>query len=289
MENELSKNLKPFYEQLKPFIDNFSKIPLDECVTDTFTTCAKASFIKCFEFNYKIYTEEVKNESFYLIPFLRGICEDIITLKFLYTIEQSKRNEIVSVYSLLLQFESMHIQGEFFSNEFISEPVLITDKETIESMQNDLKILWKNLGYNKDTIFPSVKHMAVSTNMKGLYEYLYHATSRAVHFSPNHLMRTGWDNDKNDIYIFSISNFTNYYYQFLTFYSSYLFLKYVKEFKKILLLNNDFLRIIKDMKFTFRNLLHCPEIVTYEEMNKKRPLKITSLLADKSQRFKDSL
>lgn len=289
MQNEFSEKLKPFYEQLKPFMADFGKIPVDEGHANHFMTSAKAAFVKCFEFNYDICNKDFAEESFYLIPFLRGICEDLITLRFLYKIEETKRAEIVSLFSILLQLESMRAQHGFFVKETILEPVLNTEESNVESIRNQLKAIWQSLGYNKDKVFPSVEHMAIDTKMKDLYDYLYHATSRAVHFSPNHLLRTGWADKENKVYTFSMKTFTGYYADFLVFYASYLFLKYIKEFKKIFNLNASFLATVKEMKSVFRHLSHCPEIVTYEEMNRKRPFKIVTLLADKSQRFKDSI
>lgn len=280
--------LFPYYEQLAPFVADLIVLPVDKADANIHLAASVASLAKCFEFNYSICSKDISEYSFFFIPFLRGMCEDLITLRYLTKYDAAIRQRILHNYLVHLQIESIHAQELFFKAEFIFEPLIkLVQGPHLDSFKTELKNIWSSFGFKKERIFPSVEQMAIETKMKILYQYLYHATSRAVHFSPNVLMRMGWAKDKE--YIFTTKNFTSYYNDFVMFYGTYLFLKFIKEFKKELNIDKEFLKICKAMKAEFIHLPSCPEIVTFEEMNDPRPISIVALFADKSLRFKDSI
>jgi hypothetical protein len=99
-----------------------------------------------------------------------------------------------------------------------------------------LNSLWEEWGHRKDKTFPGVEHMAIDSNLKLLYDFLYHATSRALHFTPNVLLRTGWYKTSvdNPIIEFSVNNFSDYYTLFNSHYATTLFIEFIKAFKKYL-------------------------------------------------------
>lgn len=95
-----------------------------------------------------------------------------------------------------------------------------------------------------------------------------------VHFSPNILMRMGWydiSGNKNSETIFSSFNFKDYYEQFNKFYATFLFLEFTKAFKSELKLTRDFNEIVKQIKKRITEKSFCPELITFEELNQKRP------------------
>lgn len=275
-------------EAIKPFVEATSKFPVPQTLSNTYILTSSAVLIKSYEYIYDLINTNEIEGSFFLTPHLRGICEDLITLKYLGKYEKDLRDKIIMTYMLLLTSESMKAQHDFFREENILQPVVIfEDIDTkITDLSNELKAIWVSQGSKGDKVFPKVKQMAVETNMISLYNYLYHATSRAVHFSPNALLRMGWGNDQ-EIH-FSTKNFEIYYKTFNVYYGTYLFLKYVKEFKKILKLDKELIRLSEELKVEFKTLA-CPPIVTYEELNLEKPFSIVELLADKSKRFQGSL
>lgn len=125
-------------------------------------------------------------------------------------------------------------------------------------------------GYNKDRIFPSVESMTINGGLKPLYNFLYHATSRTVHFSPNVLLRTGWFKEGEPIE-FSTKNFRNYYSIFNLYYGTYLFTQFAKIFKKELGLDKTVVKKISGLEDLLKSVDRVPEIVTFEEMNIRRP------------------
>ena len=115
--------------------------------------------------------------------------------------------------------------------------------------------------------------MAIDSKLKVLYDFLYHATSRTVHFSPNVLLRMGWFNKNDGPILFSIRNFTEYYSFFSKYYGTYLFIQFAKSLKKELKLDNEVYSLIKELEKVLHSMGEAPEIVTFEEMNFKRPEK----------------
>lgn len=129
--------------------------------------------------------------------------------------------------------------------------------------------------------------MAIDSKLKSLYDYLYHATSKTVHFSPNILLRTGWYKSLNDPIVFSVKNFNNYYDTFNSFYGSYLFVQFCTSFKKALKLDVKFLSIVKSIKITLDDFNYFPELVTFEELNLKRPNNLPYKVLELASKMKD--
>lgn len=276
-------------EVIKPFVETIGKMHVSETVSNAYNSTLIAGFIKSYEYIHDLINTDETNGSFFLTPLLRGICEDIITLKYLAKYPKEVRDEITKKFMNLLIAESLKAQRDFFKEENIIQPVVGFDgvEARITELENELKAIWISVGLKGDKLFPSVNRMAVETNMKSLYNYLYHATSRAVHFSPNVLYRMGWFNKEQELE-FTTKNFELYYKSFNVYYGTYLFLKYIKEFGKILNLDKGLLTLGKELKAEFQTLA-CPPIITFEELNLTKPFSVVELLIDKSTRFKNSI
>ena len=59
-------------------------------------------------------------------------------------------------------------------------------------VKKDLARLRKKLGWSKNRLTPSVWFMAKQAGEQRLYNFLYHATSRFVHFNVGELLRRAW-------------------------------------------------------------------------------------------------
>jgi GNAT superfamily N-acetyltransferase len=68
---------KKYFEALKPFV---KRVAVGSARQSFFTLCVKASLAKCFEFNLAVRNVKNLDESFFWMPALRGICEDLIVL-----------------------------------------------------------------------------------------------------------------------------------------------------------------------------------------------------------------
>jgi hypothetical protein len=272
MDAEFKKDLSVLYIEMAPHIEKYTKIPIQELAENQYKSVLLAAFAKCYEFNVEINSLDDNKLSFYFTSFLRGICEDLISLAFLNKIKSKDRESIISNFMMYLLHSSIASQQTFFSKERPFQPVVshenITDLVALYS--KNLNQEWEKLGYRKDKVFPSVEHMAVDTNLKLLYDFLYHATSKTVHFSPNILLRTGWYKDDGEVR-FSKNNFSDYYGSFNSFYGSYLFLEYVRIFKKTFGFSKDLKILTKRLQEILNEVSFYPEIVTFEEINSKRP------------------
>jgi hypothetical protein len=259
------------YKEIQLNSEKYLSFPIENLQTDPFLPVVIAAFAKCLVFNIDITKQRGNEYSFYFLSFLRGLCEDLISLKFISSFKSEDRNKLMIIYHQYLQYSSVNAQQDFFDKEKITQSILRNDDvNLIPALQNELKKFWNEKGYNKDKIFPSVEHMAVDSKLKRLYDFLYHATSRTVHFSPNVLLRTGWF-EKNGPITFSPKHFSNYYESFILYHGSYLFIQFAKCFKKELNLEDDIMRPVKELEVILTKAERIPEIVTFEEMNIQRP------------------
>lgn len=278
------------YEQLKPHIAKLATTEWSLLDTDPYKATVLSALVKNFEFNHEICGRDRVDDFFFLMPFLRGMCEDLITLKYLERYDVKFRSDIIKQRHYLLALESMEAQANFFQKEYIVQPLFRygNTPEEIIRVEGELKALWHSKGFNKNTIFPSVSAMATDTKMTSLYNYLYHATSRVVHFTPQVLLRMG-HGEPGQTMTFDSKSFAEYYFEFTVYHGTYLFLKFIKEAKKLLALDREVINLSKGLRTTLKEIQRCPELITFEEMNKPRPMKIAWLLVDKSTRFEESL
>jgi hypothetical protein len=114
--------------------------------------------------------------------------------------------------------------------------------------------------------------MAERTGLKELYDYLYHATSTFVHFNPYNLMRMGWGELPN--IQFSAKNFVKYYNEFAIFYSASLFCKLCHWGIENGYLSDLNIEDIKPVEEILDNLSRRPELITFEEMNIPRFIRL---------------
>ena len=122
---------------------------------------------------------------------------------------------------------------------------------------------------------PSVRSMAEKT---GVYDFMYHATSKWVHFNPHVLLRMGWGkcDDKSQLgdatrWKFSTEHFSPYYADFNRVYSVFLFrllcVRLIDEFSEPAAVR----RSLEAITSRINGILRWPELVTYEEMNQDGP------------------
>ncbi len=109
--------------------------------------------------------------------------------------------------------------------------------------------------------------MAKSQNLLLLYDYLYNATSRLVHFSPGTLLRMAWFDPKDGIKRCNPNAFDRYYSEFARFYSTHLLAAFVTRFKIKLRLSAELVSAIDEKLKIVNTLVRWPELITFEELN----------------------
>lgn len=277
---EIQNTFKNLYER----IDEFNSNKFDS--RNAFICVLKAAFAKSLEFNHHLHTDATKEEGFFYTPILRGICEEIIVLKFIQEHVKEKRNKIIRLLVGLETVKDIEAQDNFFSVNRPYQPVVRYKNYNQKNyFKNEIKSIINSKGINGDRL-PPTKQMAQKVGLIELYNFLYRASSNFVHFNPAILLRFGWKKDKDIKYTYSTKNFHNYYYFFSKIYGAYLFVLFTKTFKKQLKIKGDFWRQIKVIEKSLDNMLTWYEIVTFEELNLKRPSEIFTVLNKVALKYK---
>lgn len=235
---------------------------------------AIASLVKNFEFNIYVTNQNQAGNphSFFLQPTLRGLCEDVIALKyFIEKIDRADAEVLINTWLSQQTFESIEKQGKFFKSNRPYQPILsIRNTDNLDSLRAKLSSFKQKYGWRNDK--PSVSQMAKACGLNEIYDYLYAATSRTVHFSPSVLFRMGWGSEYPDQpCTFSTYHFSGYYDSFNVFYGSYLFVLMYETIKSYCQLPGDFDEMIENIKKELNECIRWPEMITFEEMNVPKP------------------
>jgi Family of unknown function (DUF5677) len=229
------------------------------------------SLLKCIEYNQTISKIDNFTGHFFYMPFLRGICEEIIHLTYLFNvIEEQDRSNFVVVYQISDLIKSIESQETFFDSQREFQPVLtksILKSHILKDLSIDELLLSLKQKYGWERRFPSVKQVATNSDLLSLYEYLYSATSRLVHFNPQTLLQMVWGEFKNGKFVkgdISIKHFEKYYREFCQFYGYYLLKVFNLNLRTHLPV--DLSIYISDLDEFYKNK-RWPEIITFEEMN----------------------
>jgi Family of unknown function (DUF5677) len=261
----------------KKIFENLSSSKKTDLTEPLYINLVKCAFIRNVDFNLQINSKEYDSLYFY-IPFLRGLTEDIIVLNYLnLVIDDIDKDDFLGYLMFKDVIESTAKQNEFFEKERDFQPIvtnsILREKYPPNIFEVKLpslksKYCWKNK-------FPSVFQMAEDGGLKEMYNYLYHATSRLVHFNPHLLMKLSWGEcnslDPKDLarglYQISTSNFSGYYKIFCEFYGSYLFNKFIQIFDHFLEVEKELGCEVKNIRSIFSDNRRWPELITFEELN----------------------
>jgi len=176
--------------------------------------------------------------------------------------------------------EGLTAQVEFFGKARPWQSVVGPAKGRGDAEIAELRNLTRRLGWNGKSAWPSVWHMARACGLEELYRYLYSATSKWVHFSPHVLLRMGWGPNPfstASVWEFTTKHFAQYYKEFNRTYSVYLLLELlqrVPDFPWTVAARKGVEAIKKDLD----EVLRWPELVTFEELNKRPPSSFFQLL-----------
>jgi Family of unknown function (DUF5677) len=236
---------------------------------DLFVQTMKAALIRSYEFTCKV-TAVDDEIAFFMMPFLRGVCEDYIVLKFFYLKLGDGTDEAIGIKIEEDLYRSAIAQWNFFEANrpdqdlYYQEEFRTKDLAAREQLRNLL--LHKGIQPSgKKNPLPSVHSMAAKSNLSELYDYVYHATSSFVHFNPRVLLRMGWGKLPN--VTFSTKNFGKYYKHFACFYGAYLFLQLCTWAVELGLVKNAIETGLNKVSELLQDEPHWPELVTFEEMN----------------------
>jgi len=243
----------------------------------------RAAVAKATEFATFAWSDPSPSHPFFMTATLRGVCEDLIVLSFLERLSPADRVESVKLLARLNLTEGVASQVAFFDAERPWQPVVSGPVET-EVVEREIRAFSERaFSWKGRQAWPSVWHMAKECGMTPLYAYLYSATSRWVHFTPQLLLRMGWgggpeDNSSATEWKFTTTNFEPYYIDFNRTYALYLLIRLLRGPGRALLIALPDLKLVDDLEETLEDILRWPEAVTFEELNLKGPPPIMRIL-----------
>lgn len=181
----------------------------------------------------------VDEQTYYAMPLLRPMCEELIFIRFMKSLPREEANDYLWRRLSLDLLEGLKAQRGFFDKLQDEYPYDVREKyrphrrETqdlptkISEQRTALKDMGKRLGWG-NRYAPSVKYMAESTGSDDEYGFFYHATSSAVHANLHHVGRMVWG-DLDQGVVITNENFAAYYRHFALTYGAWLTAKIMDE------------------------------------------------------------
>jgi Family of unknown function (DUF5677) len=275
-----AKKAKAAQEQLKHFkalskyMSNVAKGSIGR--NRMHSLCVKASVCKCFEFNLAVPNFAKSKSAFFAISSLRGICEDLIVLRYIGKLPPKDRETLIVALSSQELATRSKYQDVFFTTIRPQQPVLrLTDPDKlIASSEAAARAVWNRHGWPnlQKRAMPSIRQIAEKQGLHQLtilYDYLYRLTSAGVHFNVQALLRSGWGTQKQ--FVFSAKNFQDYFTRYCSIYGAFMFCVYFEFFGTVLRPTSKERAIVSKIREGVLYTARWPEMVTFEEMNQKPP------------------
>jgi Family of unknown function (DUF5677) len=242
-----------------------------------YSLCIRASISKCFEFNLAVTHLSKLKISFFALASLRGICEDLIVLRFIGRMPTDDRQAVLAALMSHEIATRTKLQDAFFSAIRPQQPVLrLQDADAqIARAEAAARDVWKRNGwpnFNKGPM-PPVRQIAEKQGLHQLsvlYDYFYRLTSAGVHFNVQSLLRSGWG-DLEKAVVFSPTNFHEYFKRFCALYGAFMYCLYFEFFRDVLRPETHVREIVGKIRENVLMAPRWPEMITYEEMNLRPP------------------
>lgn len=265
----------PHFEALRPYIAKVSKVTLGK--HHLFSVCVKSSICKCFEFNMAVRKDTRPQIAFFTMSSLRGICEDLIVLRYLKQMPSSDREKLTWALATHELATRVKHQDAFFSAIRPQQPVLRLNKieKKIASAERKAQAIWNRHGWPnlQHGAMPQIRQIAEKQGapwLAILYDYLYRLTSAAVHFNVQSLFRSGWGASPKRV-TFSTRHFHWYFVDFSQIYGAFMFCLYFEFFGDLLRPSPEASAAVAEIRSDLLYTPRWPEMVTFEEMNLRPP------------------
>jgi hypothetical protein len=134
------------------------------------------------------------------VPLLRPACEELFWLRYLHQMDPQVAERLVICMTQEEYLASIRAQDTYAGRSATRDMGLLPHLEVLENSQVErcriLSAIGKTLGWPPRNVaagtLPSVQFIAKKTDSGDLYRFIYHATSRVVHFSCAELCRRAW-------------------------------------------------------------------------------------------------
>lgn len=133
------------------------------------------------------------------VTLLRPMCEELIWVNYLVSLSEEDAGLLLSALAPIdirqtFLAQKKYAESKQMGNLGFSPAFEENLQQSAAHAATKLKLLASTLGWPKNMRgdVPPVKFLAEATGRSAMYDLLYHATSRAVHFSVPELMRRVW-------------------------------------------------------------------------------------------------
>jgi hypothetical protein len=235
---ELRLAVKDVVEALAKFVKKSSE--LKWVPEDGMLTLVSRSVIRRQWESLSIVGELVdKSQGFAAVGLLRPACEEFLWMKYLASIPRPSAEMLVKSIGKKEILDSLRAQdaraGRTVTKALGLEPYLIQSEARARDQKRILKQLGAELKWEPKTIeggrLPSTAFVAKATGETKIYNFLYHASSRFVHFSAHELLRRTW-RGSGSVTIDS-GHFANYWDQFVLYWGVDLMISSFSEASKL--------------------------------------------------------
>jgi hypothetical protein len=169
-----------------------------------------------------------KSQGFAAVALLRPACEEFLWAKYLASLKPSDAEDLLVLMAQRELRDSLAAQdartGRAVSDHLGLTRYIEQYEASARTLNARTKALGTKLQWEKRTIegakLPSVAFVAKAVGETPLYRFLYHASSRYVHFSPAELLRRAWGRT-GDVTVSSM-HFTDYWGSFVLYWGVYL-------------------------------------------------------------------
>ena len=175
-------------------------------------------------------------------PLLRPACEELIWTKYLNSIPPNLAEELIICVGDDERYKSLHAQDDMAGRTVTKKLGLLPSLLEAEGRKNDRRDKFRTLGQKlrwpkgaiTDGSLPKLDWIARNTDEIENHNFIYHATSRFVHFSVAELLRRAWGNPYTKTMSITSLEFHDYWGYFSLYWGLDLFLKTLIELNFIL-------------------------------------------------------
>jgi hypothetical protein len=100
-----------------------------------FSLCVRASLSKCFEFNISARSHVTFDDAFFAISSLRGICEDLIVLRYIKQLPAADREALIVALSEHEMLTRINLQDRFLQRSDHNSPSFVSRTQMRRSLR----------------------------------------------------------------------------------------------------------------------------------------------------------
>lgn len=169
-----------------------------------------------------------KSQGFAAVALLRPACEEFLWAKYFASLKPSDAEDLLVLIGQRELRDSLAAQdartGRVVSDTLGLTRYIKQHSASAKALNSRTKALGAKLRWEKRAVensqLPSVAFVAKAVGETSLYRFLYHASSRYVHFSPAELLRRAWGRT-GDVTV-SSTHFTDYWGSFVLYWGVFL-------------------------------------------------------------------